>query len=90
MPTRKATPKPVYRIRNWKQYNDALVRRGSIILWVDQATLEAWLYQGPTQRGAQRPGSGGRSPPYQNFEPTIDQRKLIRRSCAINIPRRGG
>jgi IS5 family transposase len=53
MPTRKATPKPVYRIRNWKQYNDALVRRGSLTLWVDQATLEAWRYQGPPQRGAQ-------------------------------------
>ena len=53
MPTRKASPKPVYRIRNWKQYNDALVRRGSITLWVDPATLQAWQYQGPAQRGAQ-------------------------------------
>ena len=53
MPTRKASPKPVYRIRNWKQYNDALVRRGSLTLWVDQATLDAWRYQGPPQRGAQ-------------------------------------
>jgi IS5 family transposase len=53
MPTRKAGPKPVYRIRNWKQYNDALVRRGSLTLWVDQATLQSWRYQGPAQRGAQ-------------------------------------
>ena len=53
MPTRKATPTPVYRIRNWKQYNEALVRRGSLTLWVDQATLDAWRYQGPPQRGAQ-------------------------------------
>jgi IS5 family transposase len=53
MPTPSATPKPVYRIRNWKQYNDALVRRGSLTLWVDQATLEAWRYQGPPRRGAQ-------------------------------------
>jgi hypothetical protein len=53
MSTRKAHPKPIYRIRNWKQYNDALVRRGSLTLWVDQATLQAWRYQGPPQRGAQ-------------------------------------
>jgi IS5 family transposase len=53
MPTRKASPKPIYRIRNWKQYNDALVRRGSLTLWVDQEALRAWLYQGPAQRGAQ-------------------------------------
>jgi hypothetical protein len=53
MPARSATTKPVYRIRNWKQYNDALVRRGSLTLWVDHDTLQAWRYQGPTQRGAQ-------------------------------------
>jgi IS5 family transposase len=53
MPTRKAGPRPVYHVRNWKPYNDALVRRGSITVWVDQATLEAWHYQGPPQRGAQ-------------------------------------
>ena len=53
MPARQAAPKPAYRIRNWKQYNDALVRRGSLTLWVDQQTLQAWRYQGPTQRGAQ-------------------------------------
>jgi Transposase DDE domain len=53
MPTRKAATKPTYRIRNWKQYNDALVNRGSLTLWVDQAALEAWRYQGPTRRGAQ-------------------------------------
>src|SRR3954453_15531538 len=53
MPTRKASPKPVYRIRNWKQYNDALVRRGSITLGVDHEAIQAWRYQGPPQRGAQ-------------------------------------
>jgi IS5 family transposase len=53
MPTRRATSKPVYRIRNWKQYNDALVNRGSLTLWVDRAALQAWQYQGPPQQGAQ-------------------------------------
>jgi IS5 family transposase len=53
MPARKATTKPVYRIRNWKQYNDALVNRGPLTLWVDQAALEAWRYQGTAKRGGQ-------------------------------------
>src|SRR3954452_15012062 len=53
MPARQAAPKPAYRIRNWSQYNDALVRRGSLTLWVDQDTLRAWRYQGPARRGAQ-------------------------------------
>src|SRR5918998_4599001 len=53
MPARNAAPKPSYRIRNWKQYNDALVRRGSLTLWVDRETLQAWRYQGPSRRGAQ-------------------------------------
>jgi hypothetical protein len=53
MPARQAAPKSTYRIRNWKQYNDALVRRGSLTLWVEQETLRAWRYHGPTRRGAQ-------------------------------------
>jgi hypothetical protein len=53
MPARKAAPKSAYRVRNWNEYNDALVRRGSLTLWVEQETLQAWRYQGPAQRGAQ-------------------------------------
>jgi len=53
MPARNAASKPTYRIRNWNKYNDALVRRGSLTLWVDQAALDAWRYRGPTQQGAQ-------------------------------------
>jgi hypothetical protein len=53
MPARLAPKKAIYRIRNWKQYNEALVRRGSLTLWVEDSTLDAWRYQGPTQQGAQ-------------------------------------
>jgi DDE family transposase len=51
--TSKAPTKAAYRVRNWKKYDAALVRRGSLTLWVEEATLQAWRYQGPTQRGAQ-------------------------------------
>lgn len=45
--------KTQYRIRNWPEYNAALVGRGSLTLWVDEEALKAWRYTGPTQRGAQ-------------------------------------
>src|SRR3954452_16553974 len=53
MPARPNMTKSTYRIRNWSQYNDALVNRGSLTLRVDQDTLQAWRYRGPARRGAQ-------------------------------------
>ena len=53
MPACPAPKTATYRIRNWKQYNEALVRRGSLTLWIDATTLDAWHYQGPSQPGAQ-------------------------------------
>src|SRR3954447_14743088 len=31
-----------YRVRNWKDYNQALIRRGSLTVWIEEATLHAW------------------------------------------------
>jgi IS5 family transposase len=45
--------KTQYRIRNWPAYNAALIGRGSLTLWVDDAALRSWRYSGPPQRGAQ-------------------------------------
>src|SRR5215213_7874599 len=45
--------KTQYRVRNWAQYNAALVNRGNLTLWVDEEALQAWQYTGPKQRGAQ-------------------------------------
>jgi len=36
------TEKPRYRIKNWAAYNDALVQRGSIALWIDEAICARW------------------------------------------------
>jgi IS5 family transposase len=50
----KKTKRP-YRLRNWKQYNAALVRRGSLTLWVSPEVLAAWRDQGQAgQRGRPR------------------------------------
>lgn len=48
-----ASVKPRYRIINWPQYNQALVQRGSLTLWIDEDAIASWFYQGPHQRGAQ-------------------------------------
>lgn len=34
--------KRTYRLRNWSQYNKALVRRGSLTLWISEDVLQAW------------------------------------------------
>lgn len=37
-----------YRLRNWKQYNAALVERGSLTLWVSDDMLNLWVNQEKT------------------------------------------
>ena len=34
--------KSIRKIVNWKQYNQALVSRGSLTFWVDEAAVKAW------------------------------------------------
>lgn len=47
--------KPQYRIRNWPHYNKALVRRGSLTVWVDAQALDTWLNTSKAaRRGRQR------------------------------------
>ena len=44
-----------YRIRNWSQYNEALVNRGSLTLWVEAGVLDSWKNTTKTgQRGASK------------------------------------
>ena len=31
-----------YRVRNWREYNEALVQRGSITFWFDEETIKNW------------------------------------------------
>ena len=39
-------PKPPsvfrYRVRNWREYNHALIKRGRLIVWFDEHTVTAW------------------------------------------------
>jgi IS5 family transposase len=31
-----------YRLRNWREYNRALVQRGSLTMWIEEAVVTAW------------------------------------------------
>src|SRR5687768_15920030 len=43
--------KTEYRIKNWKKYNEALVQRGSITLWIAPDALQGWMHRGTKRRG---------------------------------------
>lgn len=34
---------PTYRIRNWSDYNKALIQRGSISFWIDENAIKKWF-----------------------------------------------
>jgi IS5 family transposase len=46
-------PKRLYRVKNWSEYDKALVQRGSITFWLAEDLEKAWWYAGEKQRGSQ-------------------------------------
>src|ERR1700674_1765603 len=34
--------KSLYRVTNWREYNESLVRRGDVTFWFDEDVLDAW------------------------------------------------
>jgi len=56
MPKQKHTQprlRTLYRVKNWSEYDKALVQRGSITFWMSQNFEKTWLYVGEKQRGSQ-------------------------------------
>jgi hypothetical protein len=43
-----------YRIRNWAQYNKALIKRGSLTLWFEEESIKKWHKAGK-KKGRGRP-----------------------------------
>jgi hypothetical protein len=52
----KGARKATYRVSNWAAYNDSLVQRGSITVWISEDVLDEWrpTPSGRRQRGGQR------------------------------------
>ena len=53
--------KKAYRVRNWREYNKALVERGSITLWLNESVIGTWYApeEERKNRGRQRLYSDG-------------------------------
>jgi Transposase DDE domain len=50
---RHKIPKARYRVANWPEYDAALVRRGSITVWLTEEAVEAWHAAATGERGGQ-------------------------------------
>jgi hypothetical protein len=49
----KKNKKASYKVKNWAQYNQSLINRGSLTIWITPEVLAGWKDQRPAQRGAQ-------------------------------------
>jgi len=51
----RSQPKKLYRVRNWSEYDAALVKRGSLRIWISEDAIASWRpEQKPKKRGRQR------------------------------------
>jgi hypothetical protein len=50
----RSRQKELYRVRNWSEYDRALVKRGSLTIWMSEEAITKWKPEGPKQRGAQK------------------------------------
>ncbi len=49
----RSRPKTIYRVKNWSEYDQALVERGSITIWLSDDFEKSWWYVGDKARGSQ-------------------------------------
>ena len=71
------TPKANYRITNWKEYNQSLVNRGRLSLWLNETAIKSW--------GAPKKKKRGR--PFIYSELAIEAALTVR--YALNLTLRG-
>jgi len=50
---RHKIPKVKYRVTNWPEYDVALVRRGSLTVWMTEEAIAAWQAPATGKRGGQ-------------------------------------
>lgn len=74
----KKKQKHQYRVRNWSEYNAALVGRGSLTIWLDEAALSDWLH-------GERSGKRGASCTYSAAAITA----ILLLKAVYHLPLRG-
>ena len=72
----KEQQKTKYRVRNWSEYNQALVKRGSLTLWLSEDVTESWL-------NTQKSGKRGRSNTYADV--AVECMQLIRNVFSLPL-----
>jgi hypothetical protein len=65
-----------YRVRNWREYNKALVQRGSLTLWFEEKTIESWL---------NRERSGKRGHPYEYSDVAVECMLLLKQVFHLGL-----
>ena len=65
-----------YRVRNWREYNKALVQRGSLTLWLEEKTIESWL---------NRERSGKRGHPYEYSDVAVECMLLLKQVFHLGL-----
>lgn len=48
---RRKSTKKKYKVRNRREYNEMLVRRGEVTVWLSEDGMEGWVFKGPQQQG---------------------------------------
>ena len=47
-------PKSRYKTKNWKQYNQSLIKRGTLTFWIDEEAIQEWEEAKQGKRGRPR------------------------------------
>jgi len=68
--------KTQYRVRNWSKYNQALINRGSITLWLSEDVIESWI-------NTEKTGKRGRSHTYADV--AVECMLLIRNVFSLPL-----
>jgi len=74
----KKQKKQQYRVRNWSEYSAALVKRGSLTIWLDEGALVGWIEP-------QRSGKRGASQTYSEAAITA----ILLLKAVYRLPLRG-
>jgi hypothetical protein len=73
----KSRSRTVYHVRNWSEYDQALVNRHSLTIWISANIRKNWKYDGPKQRGAQ----------YKYSDQAIESMLMLKE--IFHLPNRG-
>ena len=47
----KVNNRHAYKVKNWSTYNERLKKRASLIILIEESTMQEWLYQGKNKKG---------------------------------------